>query len=111
MNLGPGSFKRAFEPTFVAYLNEVVAPQFTPPIKFRARTMTARSAADAVATGDVDFALLDPVVASCAIAGSFGSANAILTMRRERFGVFVLAKAKAAQRGDSLSCTRPHLEK
>lgn len=48
--------------------------------------MTARNAADAIAAGEIDFAFLDPVAASCAISASFGNVNAIMTVRRERFG-------------------------
>jgi ABC-type nitrate/sulfonate/bicarbonate transport system substrate-binding protein len=48
--------------------------------------MTARSATDAIAAGEIDFAFLDPAAASCAIAASYGYVNAIMTLRREHVG-------------------------
>jgi hypothetical protein len=75
-----------FGPTFDDYLNAVVGPQFDPPINFVMKTYRSLDIAAAAEKGDTDFAMLDPILASCAVAESTGDVNTILTIQRDAFG-------------------------
>lgn len=75
-----------FGPTFDDYLNAVVGPQFDPPINFVVKTYSSLDITAAAEKGEADFAMLDPILASCAVAESSGEVNAILTIQREAFG-------------------------
>lgn len=83
---GPGSFYNHWHNTFDLYLNEVVSPLFDPPLFFELVTLDIHDVAHAVAAGEVDFALLDPSVATCAVRESDGVANAILTVEENIHG-------------------------
>lgn len=83
---GPGSFATRFGPTFRDYLNSAVGPQFSPPISFAIETYDILDIGEAAKDARVDFAMLDPVLASCAVAESEGNLNAILTINREVHG-------------------------
>ena len=91
-----GSFLDRFTPTFVDYLNNVVGPRFEPPINFVLEAMNGEAARNAIAFGQVDFAFLHPISASCAVARSNGEANAIVTMSQESGGKAAISLAVAS---------------